>query len=73
MDITQADLEAGTSVSYQTDKSRGVYVHVTEGSVEIEGTKLSSGDAIKLTEVESVEIKASEDSGILLFDVVMNF
>ncbi|OGU81259.1 MAG: quercetin 2,3-dioxygenase [Stygiobacter sp. RIFOXYC12_FULL_38_8] len=71
--IYLADLEAGTSVSYQTDKSRGVYVHVTEGSVEIEGTKLSSGDAIKLTEVESVEIKASEDSGILLFDVVMNF
>ena len=71
--IYLADLEAGTSVSYQTDKSRGVYVHVTEGSVEIEGTKLFSGDAIKLTEVESVEIKASEDSGILLFDVVMNF
>lgn len=71
--IYLADLEAGTSLSYQTDKSRGVYVHVTEGSVEIEGTKLFSGDAIKLTEVESVEIKASEDSGILLFDVVMNF
>ncbi|MBI3125845.1 MAG: pirin family protein [Ignavibacteriales bacterium] len=71
--IYLADLEAGTSLSYQTDKSRGVYVHVTEGWVEIEGTKLSSGDAIKLTDVESVEIKASENSGILLFDVVMNF
>ena len=71
--IYLADLEAGTSLSYQTDKSRGVYLHVTEGSVEVEGVKLSSGDAIKLTEVESVEIKASENSGILLFDVVMNF
>ncbi|KAF0214213.1 MAG: hypothetical protein FD178_2602 [Ignavibacteria bacterium] len=66
-------MDGGTNILYQTEKSRGVYIHVTEGSVEIAGVKLSSGDAIKLTEVESVEIKASENSGILLFDVVMNF
>ncbi|KAF0143001.1 MAG: hypothetical protein FD122_267 [Stygiobacter sp.] len=71
--IYLADLDGGTNILYQTEKSRGVYIHVTEGSVEIAGVKLSSGDAIKLTEVESVEIKASENSGILLFDVVMNF
>lgn len=71
--IYLADLDGGTSLSYQTDKSRGVYIHVTDGSVEIEGVKLTSGDAIKLTDVDSVEIKASENSGILLFDVVMNF
>ena len=71
--IYLADLEAETNISYQTDKSRGVYIHVTKGSVEVEGTKLSSGDAIKLTDVENIEIKASENAGILLFDVVMNF
>ena len=71
--IYLADLDSGTSLSYQTDKSRGVYIHVTKGSVEVEGTKLSSGDAIKLTDVENIEIKASENAGILLFDVVMNF
>lgn len=71
--IYLADLDSGTSLSYRADKSRGVYIHVTDGSVEIAGVKLSSGDAIKLTEIDDVEIKASEDSGILIFDVVMNF
>ncbi len=71
--IFLSDLDAGKSVSYKTEKSRGIYLHITNGSVEVAETKLSSGDAIKLYDVEGLEIKATENAGLILFDVVMNF
>lgn len=71
--IYLADLDAAESLSYKTEKSRGIYIHVTNGSVEVANTKLSSGDAIKLSDVDSLEIKSTENAGLILFDVVMNF
>jgi redox-sensitive bicupin YhaK (pirin superfamily) len=71
--IYLADLDTNEILSYKTEKSRGIYIHVTNGSVEVANTKLSSGDAIKLSSVESLEIKATENAGFILFDVVMNF
>lgn len=68
-----SDLDAGRNVSYKTEKSRGIYLHITNGSVEVAETKLSSGDAIKLFDVEGLEIKATENAGFILFDVVLNF
>lgn len=71
--IYLADLDTNEILSYKTEKSRGIYIHVTNGSVEVAETKLSSGDAMKLSDIESLEIKATENAGFILFDVVMNF
>lgn len=71
--IYLADLDTNEILSYKTEKSRGIYIHVTNGSVEVAETKLSSGDAIKLSDVDSLEIKSTENAGLILFDVVMNF
>ncbi|KAF0152225.1 MAG: hypothetical protein FD143_1322 [Ignavibacteria bacterium] len=71
--IYLADLEAGKGIGYKTEKPRGIYLHVTEGKVAFAGTELSSGDAAKLTEIESLEIVSDQNAGFILFDVAMNF
>lgn len=71
--IYLADIEEGKSIQYKTENSRGVYFHLIEGKVEVNGTELVSGDAVKLTEVENAEVIAKEKSSFILFDVVMEF
>jgi len=52
-------------------KGNGLYVFVLEGSVEIEGVKLEKRDAIGIEDIENAEIKAGENSEILLIEVPM--
>lgn len=49
---------------------RLVYVHVARGSVEVNGTALKSGDALKLREVELIEIAKGDNAEVLVFDMV---
>ncbi|NMM50412.1 pirin family protein [Marinigracilibium pacificum] len=68
-----SSLEAGKELSYDIKKTgNGVYLFLLEGSIEIEGEKLNKRDAIGIWETESLNIKASDNSEILLMDVPMN-
>ncbi len=71
--IFLADLDTENSLTHSTEKNRGVYLHIIKGKVLFDGVELSSGDAAKLTEIDSLNLYAKENSSFMLFDVVMNF
>jgi redox-sensitive bicupin YhaK (pirin superfamily) len=61
--------EAGQSVKHSLTTNRHAWIHVAEGEVNINGTKLSGGDAVGVSEETVLEIAASKPSQVLLFDL----
>ncbi len=49
--------------------NRLAYVHVARGSVEVNGTVLKSGDALKLRAVDLIQIANGENAEVLVFDM----
>jgi redox-sensitive bicupin YhaK (pirin superfamily) len=68
-DLWLAKLEAGQNVSHSLAKHRNAWVHVAEGEVSINGTKLSGGDAVGVSDENALELSASKPSQVLLFDL----
>ncbi len=64
-----ADLEEGRRLDLIIDSKRYGYLHVAIGSVRIGGETLSAGDAVKLTNVDRLDIDAIEESELLFFDL----
>lgn len=64
-----ADVDAGSSVSRTIESGRYAYLHVAFGGVEVDGTALRAGDAVKLAGPAEVSVRASESSEVLLFDL----
>ena len=63
----------GISDEYKIKKTgNGVYAFVLEGEVEINEEKLSKRDGIGIWNTESISIKATENTRILLIEVPMN-
>jgi redox-sensitive bicupin YhaK (pirin superfamily) len=57
--------------SAQLDIARGrkVYVHVVRGELDVQDTRLSGGDALKLTDVTRIAIRNGRDAEVLVFDL----
>jgi len=62
-------LDAGQSVKHSLAKDRHAWVHVAEGEVTVNGSKLSGGDAVAVSEEETLNITARKPSQVLLFDL----
>jgi len=62
-------LEAGQTVKHPLAKDRHAWLHVAEGEVELNGVKLSGGDAVGVSDEETLNITASKPSQVLLFDL----
>jgi redox-sensitive bicupin YhaK (pirin superfamily) len=45
------------------------YVHVVRGELQVNGTRLSGGDALKLIGVEEISIDGGQDAEVLVFDL----
>lgn len=48
---------------------RLVYVHVVQGQIEVQGTAVSGGDAVKLADEPTVSLKNGRDAQVLVFDL----
>jgi redox-sensitive bicupin YhaK (pirin superfamily) len=48
---------------------RKAYVHVARGGIVANGTALSTGDALKLSDVDAVKIERGKDAEVLVFDL----
>ena len=68
-DLLLGKLEAGQSVKHALAKNRHAWVHVAEGEVNINGTKLAGGDAVGISEESVLDISAAKPSQVLLFDL----
>ena len=68
-DLWLARLDAGNRVAHKLAPGRHAWVHVAEGEVSLNGTKLSGGDAAAISEEGSLELSAAKPSQVLLFDL----
>ena len=48
---------------------RRAYVHLVRGTLAVNGTPLSAGDALKLTDAGEVKLTAGKDAEVLVFDL----
>jgi redox-sensitive bicupin YhaK (pirin superfamily) len=48
---------------------RRAYVHVARGTIVANGTTLAAGDALKLADVDSVQLERGKDAEVLVFDL----
>jgi redox-sensitive bicupin YhaK (pirin superfamily) len=68
-DLLLAKLEGGQAVKHPLGKGRHAWAHVAEGEVTINGSKLSGGDAVAVSDETTLEIAATKPSQVLLFDL----
>lgn len=72
--IYRTKLSEGQSLTHQLNKKEnGIYLFVIEGGIKVEDKTLGKRDAAGITDVESVNITATADSDILMFEVPMNY
>lgn len=63
-------VEKNSSVKYELNKKgNGIYVFVINGHIETAGEKLKKRDAIGLSGIERTELKANEESFVLIIEV----
>lgn len=64
-----SELAPGESVSYGIASGRGVWLHVIDGNVEVNGARLETGDGAAVEDEPNLTIAATANSEILLFDL----
>jgi redox-sensitive bicupin YhaK (pirin superfamily) len=62
-------LAPGETVRHALAPSRHAYLHVARGAARLNSQSLRGGDGAKIADEENLEIVASEDAEILLFDL----
>jgi len=67
--IYAAILNGETKLAHQLAPNRTGYVHLIRGQVEINGIKLSTGDALKIQEESLIEFSNAADAELLMFDL----
>jgi len=67
--LSFAKLDAGQKVAQPLAAGRHAWVHVAEGEVELNGTKLSGGDAVGVSDESVLTIAATKPSQVFLFDL----
>jgi len=65
--VLGATAKAGSSLAYQTDASRHVYL-VPSGKVRVNGHQANARDGVAVTGEESIFIEAEEDCELVLVD-----
>jgi quercetin 2,3-dioxygenase len=67
--IQAALVDGAESVEFAQEPGRRAYVHVVRGEADVNGERLSAGDALKLEGASKVRIAEARDAEILLFDL----
>ena len=67
--ISSAILEAGSELTYTFDNNRRGFLQVVNGRVDVDGERLSAGDAIAIQDQPALVTVATEEAELLLFDM----
>ncbi|MDQ8188122.1 pirin family protein [Pelagicoccus sp. SDUM812002] len=68
-DLSLARLEKDQKIGYSLGSDRHAWLHLAEGSIELNGKVLEAGDAAYLSGEERLQIKATTNAQVLLFDL----
>ena len=69
MQLFASKLGERNALDYALKENRSAYLQVASGSVEIDGKQLTAGDAAMFDSAQTIQIKAVDNSEILLFDL----
>jgi len=62
-------LEGDDAVTHALEPGRQAYVHVARGSVQLNGTELSTGDGAKISAEKELRLSGGQGAEVLLFDM----
>jgi redox-sensitive bicupin YhaK (pirin superfamily) len=62
-------LNGADQVEHPLAPGRNAYLHVIRGQVHVNGTELSTGDALKVTNESLISLSQAEAAEVLLFDL----
>lgn len=68
-----AALSAGTAVEHPFGPGRGGYLYLIEGEADVDGERLSGGDAVRITDDGPLPVTARAPSELLLVDVPLRW
>jgi quercetin 2,3-dioxygenase len=68
-----ARLEQGTQVTHEIGQGRGAYAYLIDGAATFDDEAVSTGDAAKVTGQQTLRIRATEASELIVVDVPMQF
>jgi quercetin 2,3-dioxygenase len=66
-------LDPGMEVTHRLGPGRGVYAYVIGGEATFDGEPVATGDAAKVTDQDSLRIRATGPSELILVDVPLDF
>ena len=70
--IYRTSLDADTTLNLNVkSKQNGFYVFTVKGEIEVANNRLDSRDAIGISEVEGIQIKANHNSELVIIEVPM--
>lgn len=62
-------LDGAERAAHALSHGRMAYVHVARGAVAVNGERLGPGDALKLGDVDRIDLEHGDDAEVLLFDL----
>lgn len=68
-DLYGALLAQGQQVTHELRPGRHAWIQIARGAIELDGHKLSAGDGAAISEQRTLELKATADAELLLFDL----
>lgn len=68
-DIYRLRLKPGQTVTHELKPSRGAWLHVAEGALELNGATLTTGDGASTEEAGFLTLTAAQPTEALLFDL----
>lgn len=68
-DLWLAKFSDGEKLTHELKPDRHAWVHVAEGSVELNGQKLSAGDGAAISQESRLQLAGSGKAQVLLFDL----
>lgn len=67
--IYLADIEKGESIDFRNDVTRGTFVYVTTGAIQINGQSFKSSDQARISDESNLKLSAEQDTRLILVDV----
>lgn len=64
--------DSGYNLKYNIETNRGVFIHIIDGTLDIDGNELTNGDEYRISQDGEIDIAAKENTKYLLIDMKMD-
>ena len=69
--IWLGEFDKNSTLSFETNTNRGIFIMVVEGSATVEKEVLNKRDSIEIKDADNIRLEADKDTKLLLIDVPM--